>query len=433
MVWRLLVSSVMVIPPEYTSGWKIPNSSMISTTYDKQLVAGEEPSIADEIGDVERETSPEEVSKALTAVSPTSTAVLPAAVPREQVEEEVRETVRLAEAHYRDNTRRNYACSWSNFARWAAARGLDPTAATPEIVATWLQTRFTSGANPRSLDRYYSAVAARLRDLQPDGDKIWARKRRPEIIYRVLRGARNERPTPLRQKKPLTLADYQYLADPLRFKRKLEAGGNWGVLAAERAILLFGLASGMRRSELVGLRLSDLRFEERGAAVCIRQSKTDQESVGEFIAVLRWPDTLRCPVAALERLHKHVFDLARVHGAPNPDAEPDAWYVFLPMKPSPKGSTLAVRPRAHLEPSTAAAIVREAATELGKKASQFGGHSLRAGFVTIAADQGASLEEIMNTTRHRSFEQVRGYIRRENPFERNASRVFFEPRKKETK
>jgi hypothetical protein len=42
--------------------------------------------------------------------------------------------------------------------------------------------------------------------------------------------------------------------------------------------------------------------------------------------------------------------------------------------------------------------------------------------VTAAAQRGATLDEIMNTTRHRSAEQVIGYIRRETPFDRNASR-----------
>jgi integrase len=91
---------------------------------------------------------------------------------------------------------------------------------------------------------------------------------------------------------------------------------------------------------------------------------------------------------------------------------------------------LVVQPNAHVHPDTIASIVKRAAEELGKDPSKFGGHSLRAGFVTIAASNGATIEEIMHTTRHRSFEQVRGYIRRESPFERNASRVFFDPKKK---
>jgi integrase len=294
------------------------------------------------------------------------------------------------------------------------------------------------------LDRFYSAIAARLREIQPDGGNIWARKRRPEIIYRVLRGARNERPTPLRQKKPLTMADYQYLADPKRFKRKLDEGKTWGVVARERAILLFGLASGVRRSELAVLRLSDVSFEPRGVVVRIAQSisarrvlgpsKTDTEGTGRRLAVLRAPDAAQCPVRALESLCTHVRDLAQAAAkrgvGPDPDEQPDAWCIFLPARPSPAGRVLVARPRSHIEPSAVLRCVQEAAAELGKHAQDFGAHSLRAGFVTIAADNGATIEEIMSTTGHQSFEQVRGYIRRESPFDRNASRVFFEPRNK---
>jgi len=44
-------------------------------------------------------------------------------------------------------------------------------------------------------------------------------------------------------------------------------------------------------------------------------------------------------------------------------------------------------------------------------ASQFAGHSLRAGFVTQAAQDAVPLHEIQDVTWHRSSDMVRRYIR----------------------
>ena len=53
-------------------------------------------------------------------------------------------------------------------------------------------------------------------------------------------------------------------------------------------------------------------------------------------------------------------------------------------------------------------------------AAEFGGHSLRAGFVTSAAERGAKAERIMDHTGHRSHAMVRAYTRRVDAFEDHA-------------
>jgi hypothetical protein len=42
---------------------------------------------------------------------------------------------------------------------------------------------------------------------------------------------------------------------------------------------------------------------------------------------------------------------------------------------------------------------------------QEGGHSLRAGFLTSAASRGASIFKMMDVSRHRSVDTLRGYVR----------------------
>jgi site-specific recombinase XerD len=58
-----------------------------------------------------------------------------------------------------------------------------------------------------------------------------------------------------------------------------------------------------------------------------------------------------------------------------------------------------------------AAIVKAGAAKLGFDPSTFGGHSLRAGFVTSAVKRGANLIKITEVTGHRSLEMLKTYSR----------------------
>ena len=69
-----------------------------------------------------------------------------------------------------------------------------------------------------------------------------------------------------------------------------------------------------------------------------------------------------------------------------------------------------------LSPYSIGQTVKRYAALAGFKAAEFGGHSLRAGFATSAAEKGASIFRIMDVTRHRSVETVRGYGRRAEEF-----------------
>jgi integrase len=55
----------------------------------------------------------------------------------------------------------------------------------------------------------------------------------------------------------------------------------------DRALLLIGFAGGLRRSELVGLDLTDLEFAREGHVLTLRRSKTDQEGRGRRIGTPR--------------------------------------------------------------------------------------------------------------------------------------------------
>jgi site-specific recombinase XerD len=64
-----------------------------------------------------------------------------------------------------------------------------------------------------------------------------------------------------------------------------------------------------------------------------------------------------------------------------------------------------------LAPRNVAAIVKQSAARLGFDPSRFGGHSLRAGFVTSAVKRGANLIKITDVTGHKSLEMLKTYSR----------------------
>jgi site-specific recombinase XerD len=157
----------------------------------------------------------------------------------------------------------------------------------------------------------------------------------------------------------------------------------------DRALLLLGFAGAFRRSELVALDVADTEENETGLLVTIRGSKTDQERQGVTIAIARGDVT--CPVKAL----RAWLDAAGIEAGP----------LFRPID---KAGTVAA---SRLTCRSVANIVKAYAARAGFDASLFSGHSLRSGFLTSAAGNGASIFKMMDVSRHKSVDTLRGYVR----------------------
>jgi len=288
-----------------------------------------------------------------------------------------RERLIMAAAKCAANTRTCYASDWRSFAAWCARAGRVALPASMDTVALFLTHELARGLRVASVARKLTAVATRHRmaDLAaPLGPEVRA----------VLTGARRERMERPRPKAALTI-------DQLReIERQLDGGG---VRAArDRAILLFGFASAMRRSELVGLDLRDVEFVREGVRVVLRRSKTDQDGRGREMGIpCAAVDRALCPVEALERWVR-----ARWRGA-GP----------LFARVTAGGRVTGERLSGH----AVGAVVKAAVTRIGLDARRFGAHSLRAGFVTAAGTSGAGTLEIMKRTGHRSVEMVERYFR----------------------
>ena len=74
--------------------------------------------------------------------------------------------------------------------------------------------------------------------------------------------------------------------------------------------------------------------------------------------------------------------------------------------------------------ASASRIVKRYARRVGLDVAAYSGHSLRSGFLTSAAESGASVFKMTEVSRHRSLDTLRGYVRRVDLFKEHAGGAF---------
>jgi integrase len=212
------------------------------------------------------------------------------------------------------------------------------------------------------------------------------------LVREVLRGLRREKGVARDEAAPVGIGEIQrmvaLLPDTMMGLR-------------DRAVLLVGFASALRRSELVALDVVDVEAQGRDRVLRIRRSKTDQEGEGRRVALSHGRHAYTCPVRAL-----------------------DAWVVAAGVEEGPvfravdrHGNVSASR----LTGASISHIVKRTCDAAGLDPARYSGHSLRAGFATTAAANGRSEASIANQTGHRSMEILRRYIRHGSVFTDNAA------------
>jgi len=168
----------------------------------------------------------------------------------------------------------------------------------------------------------------------------------------------------------------------------------------DRALLLIGVAGGLRRSELVGLDLTDLEFVREGLIITLRRSKTDQEGRGRRIGIPhargRW-----CPVREVQVW----IEAAVIEEGP----------LFRSLR---KGGAISAD---RLSGEAVSALIKRHVSVIGLDPAKFSGHSLRAGFVTSAARAGIATHLIRQQTGHASDATMSRYIREGSLFRGNAA------------
>ena len=308
------------------------------------------------------------------------------------IREDVAAARHYADASRAESTRKKYIGAWRAFDTWCRDRGATTLPADPLVVAAYLAREAQRGLSPSAVQLALAAIAwvHRRAGMQPP-----QRTERGVAISEVVSGVRREHGRPPKRK---AAADADVVRDVLR----AISGASLRDLR-DRALLAFGMASCMRRSEIVALRLEDIRRVPEGYRVMIARSKTDQEGQGAEIAI---PEGRRLrPVHHLE-----------------------AWLAaggiadgFLFRRISNDGRKVTVDP---MSDRSVARVVQERVGAAGYDPSEFAAHSLRAGFLTAAARAGASIFDMQRQSRHKSVQVLSNYVRSARLFEDHAGEDF---------
>lgn len=276
------------------------------------------------------------------------------------------------------STRKAYSSDWRQFESWCSLKSFERLPATAAGMACYVADQAEAGKKVATLERALVAIG-RAHQLAGAEDPTKQR-----IVRETMRGIRRRKSRVQKKAQPLLFESLEAVVatmqqEGLREKRDI-------------AILCLGFMTGLRRSELVALDVSDLKRTGRGMTVRVRRSKSDQVGEGRDLVVFRGT-AATCPVAAVE-----------------------AWLAAASIEEGPifVGVDRYGNPRhgKRLTDQVVRTVVKERARAAGlADFEKLSGHSLRAGLATQAALNGANLRDIAKQTGHRSEKILNGYIR----------------------
>lgn len=302
---------------------------------------------------------------------------------------EVEAARRYRDAARAESTRRKYGRDVAAFRAWCATRGHAALPADPAVVAVYLSAEADRGIAPPTIGRVLAAIghAHRTAGLVPPHQAEGG-----AVVLDILAGIRRSCGRPPARK---SAADSYFVHAILR-----SITGEALRDLRDRALIAFGMASAMRRSELVALDVADLARVPDGLRVRIGRSKTDQEARGAIIAV---PDGRR--LRPVQHLDAWLAAAGLTEGR-----------VFRSVVNGRVGTALSAQ--------SVALVVKARAAAAGYSTADFAAHSLRSGFLTSAAGAGASIWKMREVSRHKSVQVLSDYVRDGELFRDHAGEDF---------
>lgn len=301
--------------------------------------------------------------------------------------DEIRRANKFLLAEIAPATRRAYASDFRAFSCWCRKKQLTNLPATSETLALFISAEAAEGVKPATILRRMAAI----RYAHESAGHI--SPTREQLVTATNKGIRRSVSTAPEQKRPATVELVHKLVshcpDTL-------------VGLRDKAIILTGFAGAMRRSELVALRVEDIQFMDKGMRVTVRSSKTDQEGAGQVIPIYKGSN-----LRVVETL-QHWLQRANIQQGS----------IFRPFTKSGR-----LRDKA-LSDRSVALILKHYVTVEGLDPSDFAGHSLRSGFLTSAAQRGASIFKMLEVSRHKKIDTLRSYVRMAEEFENHAGKNF---------
>ena len=315
---------------------------------------------------------------------------LPQAPPT-KIEELYTSAQAYAEQSKSPQTKRAYQSDWSDFATWCQSHNFHPLPASPKCIALYLTER-SETLKISSLRRRLTAISQvhKMRELEFNAAHV--------AIRSVWSGIRRAKGTAAEGKSPVRVDDLRLII----FTRPHTLRG-----IRDIALISLGFSGAFRRSELVSLNYGDLDFVSEGLKINLRRSKTDQEGAGMLKSVPYGQNPKTCCVRSVQRW----LQASGIKSGP----------IFRPINRHGQ-----IRPR-RLTGHSVAILLKEALAEslrsqgipeaqIKEKVASFSGHSLRAGYVTSAAAEGAEEHIIMRQTGHKRVDTLRRYIREGDAF-----------------
>lgn len=310
---------------------------------------------------------------------------LPQAPPT-KIEELYSSAQAFAEQAKSPQTKRAYQSDWNDFALWCQRHNLHPMPATPQCIALYLTERSQS-LKISSLRRRLTAISQihKMQEVEFNAAHV--------AIRSVWAGIRRTKGTAAEGKAPVRVDDLKLII----FTRPNNLKG-----LRDIALISLGFSGAFRRSELVSLNHGDLEFVPEGLKINLRRSKTDQEGAGMVKSVPFGQNPTTCCVRSVQKW----LQASGIQSGP----------IFRPINRHGQ-----IRPR-RLTGHAVATLLKDALSEslrsqgvpelrITEKVAKFSGHSLRAGYVTSAAAEGAEEHIIMRQTGHKRVDTVRRYIR----------------------
>jgi integrase len=271
-----------------------------------------------------------------------------------------------------------YRSDWGLFEQWCSANGREALPVSADTLSLFV----TYELEERGLK--VATLSRKLNSLRWKHAESGHPFPSTQEARAVMRGCQRERKEQPEGKTAITL--------PVLRRVVKGIPGDDALSIRDRAVLLLGFCSGLRRGELSRLDLADVSIVPQGLRIHLAWSKTDQGGEGCDLGIQRAArDGDLCPVGAL-RAWLHVR-------GPEPGA--------LFKRVTHGGAVTSQR----LGAEAIADVVKRGVERIGLDPDDYGAHSMRAGMVTVAASSGASVFSIMKRTRHKSVRMVERYFR----------------------
>ena len=292
--------------------------------------------------------------------------------------------------HRAANTARAYRAGWNRWKAWAGADAAAKKAATDgNAVAKFLEHMADSGLSVSTIRITLNAIAAKLKETDMPSPATLA------VVRETMRGIARVKGNKQRRVRALLAKDVS---------RMIAACRDSVHGARSAAMLSVAFSCALRASEVCSLQVSDIaNLDSSTPSIVIRGSKTDKDMSGQRVALLSDPKAINA-IADIKRW-------MRMSGV-------SRGFLFQTLGAGgvPTGNPV--------HKSCMARLVKRQASMIGLDPEEYSSHSLRAGFVTEAAKNGARLDQIMAVTRHRNVETVLRYVRDRDRYSAHAGRGF---------